>query len=131
MITHITPERIRPAGSRPRKGLRSLRLDGKPEPLIEIAAADAPALARLAWHFGNRHTAMQVIGERLRIRRDPVLEAMLTHLGALDDLGSAAFRADLASMRHESQYTRLFGSWRSPPELPAFRIASNILVTSR
>jgi len=29
---------------------------------------------------------------------------------ALDDLGSAAFRADLASMRHEAQYTRLFRS---------------------
>jgi urease accessory protein len=28
----------------------------------------------------------------------------------LDDLGSATFRADLASMRHESQYTRLFRS---------------------
>ncbi len=28
----------------------------------------------------------------------------------LDDLGSAAFRADLASMRHEAQYTRLFRS---------------------
>jgi urease accessory protein len=28
----------------------------------------------------------------------------------LDDLGSASFRADLASMRHETQYTRLFRS---------------------
>ena len=26
----------------------------------------------------------------------------------LDDLGSSAFRADLASARHETQYTRLF-----------------------
>ena len=29
---------------------------------------------------------------------------------ALDDIGSAAFRADLATMRHETQYTRLFRS---------------------
>jgi urease accessory protein len=29
---------------------------------------------------------------------------------ALDDLGSVTFRADLASMRHETQYTRLFRS---------------------
>jgi urease accessory protein len=28
----------------------------------------------------------------------------------LDDLGSASFRADLASLRHETQYTRLFRS---------------------
>jgi urease accessory protein len=31
-------------------------------------------------------------------------------IAALDDLGSATFRADLASMRHEIQYTRLFRS---------------------
>nr|WP_230646620.1 MULTISPECIES: urease accessory protein UreF [Bradyrhizobium] len=29
---------------------------------------------------------------------------------ALDDIGSATFRADLASLRHETQYTRLFRS---------------------
>ena len=29
---------------------------------------------------------------------------------ALDDLGSATFRADLAGIRHETQYTRLFRS---------------------
>ena len=28
----------------------------------------------------------------------------------LDDIGSATFRADLATMRHETQYTRLFRS---------------------
>jgi urease accessory protein len=28
----------------------------------------------------------------------------------LDDLGGATFRADLAGMRHETQYTRLFRS---------------------
>ena len=30
--------------------------------------------------------------------------------GTLDDLGSAAFGVDLASMAHETQYTRLFRS---------------------
>jgi urease accessory protein len=29
---------------------------------------------------------------------------------SLDQLGSATFRADLASLRHETQYTRLFRS---------------------
>jgi urease accessory protein len=59
-----------------------VRVVGKPEPLIEIAASDAHELARLAWHLGNRHTDVQVIGERLRIRRDHVLEEMLARLGA-------------------------------------------------
>jgi urease accessory protein len=40
-----------------------------------------------------------------------VVETGKRALGAtLDDLGSATFRADLASMRHETQYTRLFRS---------------------
>ncbi len=55
---------------------------GKPEPLVEIAAKDAADLARLAWHLGNRHTELQVVGDRLRMRRDRVLEDMLAGLGA-------------------------------------------------
>jgi urease accessory protein len=38
---------------------------------------------------------------------DAAKRALVT---ALDDVGGAAFRADLASMRHETQYTRLFRS---------------------
>ena len=59
-----------------------VRVDGKPERLVEISAADAQALARLAWHLGNRHTDVEIVGDRLRIRRDHVLEAMLRGLGA-------------------------------------------------
>jgi len=33
-----------------------------------------------------------------------------TRSATLDDLGGAAFRSDLAAMRHETQYTRLFRS---------------------
>jgi urease accessory protein len=45
-----------------------------------------------------------------------LLEPMVVATGkraldaSLEDLGSATFRADLASMRHETQYTRLFRS---------------------
>jgi urease accessory protein len=59
-----------------------VRVAGKPEPLVEIAAASSHDLARLAWHIGNRHTDVQVVGDRLRIRRDHVLEEMLRGLGA-------------------------------------------------
>jgi urease accessory protein len=59
-----------------------VRVAGKPEPLVEIAASSAHELARLAWHIGNRHTDVQVVGDTLRIRRDHVLEEMLRGLGA-------------------------------------------------
>jgi urease accessory protein len=60
-----------------------VRVAGHPEALTEIAAADAHALARLAWHIGNRHVDVQIVGDRLRIRRDHVIEAMLRGLGAV------------------------------------------------
>jgi urease accessory protein len=59
-----------------------VRVAGKPEPLIEVTAASADELARVAWHLGNRHTEVQIIADKLRIRRDHVLEAMLRGLGA-------------------------------------------------
>ena len=59
-----------------------VRVTGQAEPLVEIAAANAQELARLAWHIGNRHTEVQIAGDKLRIRRDHVLEEMLRGLGA-------------------------------------------------
>jgi len=59
-----------------------VRIVGRPEPLVEVAAADAHALARLAWHIGNRHVDVEIVGDRLRIRRDHVIEEMLRGLGA-------------------------------------------------
>jgi urease accessory protein len=59
-----------------------VRVAGKPERLFEISAASPHELARLAWHIGNRHTEVQVIGSTLRIRRDHVLEDLLRGLGA-------------------------------------------------
>ena len=56
---------------------------GQVEPLAEIAGRSALALVRLAWHLGNRHTDMQIAGEKIRIRRDHVLEEMLAGLGAI------------------------------------------------
>lgn len=52
------------------------------EPLAEIGATDPAHLVRIAWHLGNRHLPTQLLGERLLIRRDHVIEAMLVGLGA-------------------------------------------------
>ncbi|MCU0908045.1 MAG: urease accessory protein UreE [Rhodobacteraceae bacterium] len=48
------------------------------ESLIEVRGD----LARMAWHIGNRHTPCQIDADRLLIREDHVLEAMLRGLGA-------------------------------------------------
>jgi|SRR5271166_2075232 len=59
-----------------------VRVAGKREALVEVRAQTPHALARLAWHIGNRHTDVEIVGECLRIRRDRVLEDMLRGLGA-------------------------------------------------
>jgi urease accessory protein len=41
---------------------------------------------------------------------EPIILAMVreTRVAGLDDIGGACFRSDIAAMRHETQYTRLF-----------------------
>ena len=54
----------------------------------------------------------QTDGLRVMAALEPVIAAAAACalITGLDDLGSAAFRADLASAHHETQYTRLFRS---------------------
>ena len=52
------------------------------EDLVEIRAATTQALHRIAWHLGNRHCPAEIRGDRIYMRRDHVIEAMLEGLGA-------------------------------------------------
>lgn len=54
----------------------------------------------------------QTDGQRVVAALAPVIADTATRALAtpLDDVGAAVFRADIASMRHETQYTRLFRS---------------------
>jgi urease accessory protein len=75
----------------------------KPEPLVEISAGSAPGaatLVRLAWHLGNRHTEVQIAGDRLRMRRDHVLEKMLTGVGAELTPVEAPFEPERGAYQH-------------------------------
>jgi urease accessory protein len=54
----------------------------------------------------------QTDSQRIMAALEPVVVATARRalIASLDDLGSTTFRADLASLRHETQYTRLFRS---------------------
>jgi urease accessory protein len=52
------------------------------EPLSATSAESPAALARLAWHLGNRHLPVEIRGHCLRIRDDHVIVSMLRGLGA-------------------------------------------------
>lgn len=77
---------------------------GQPEALIEIFAHSALDTVRLAWHLGNRHTDVQIVGDKLRIRRDHVLEDMLRGLGAHLTPLEAPFDPEPASPRGDHEH---------------------------
>jgi len=54
----------------------------------------------------------QTDGQRVIAALLPIVEevAAIAESGSLDELGACAFRSDLAALRHEGQYTRLFRS---------------------
>jgi urease accessory protein len=82
-------------------------------PLEQSLAAYLQALAANWISAGVRLIPLgQTDGQRVTAFLEPVVaEAARRALAAtLDDAGSAVFRADIAAMRHETQYTRLFRS---------------------
>lgn len=85
--TSILLDRPQPVSLRDGDGLvledgAIVAVAGEPEALAEIGVYAPRMLVSLAWHLGNRHTDVQISGDRIRIRRDHVLEEMVTGLGA-------------------------------------------------
>ena len=78
-----------------------VRVAGRAEALAEVAASNARDLARLAWHIGNRHVDVQIVGDRLRIRRDRVIEDMLRGLGARVTPVEAPFEPESGAYAHQ------------------------------
>jgi urease accessory protein len=61
---------------------RIVAVEAAPERLLEITCADAPQLARVAWHLGNRHLAAEIGAAAIHIRDDHVIADMVQRLGA-------------------------------------------------
>jgi urease accessory protein len=58
-----------------------IQVRAKPEALLAITAPDPHTLLRLAWHLGNRHLAVQILPDQLRIAADHVIADMVRGLG--------------------------------------------------
>jgi urease accessory protein len=61
---------------------RIVAVEAAPERLLEIACTDERALARIAWHLGNRHLATELADRTIYIREDHVIADMVIGLGA-------------------------------------------------
>ena len=68
-----------------------VRVQALAESLAEIHAHGEGDLVRIAWHLGNRHLPVQLLDDRIRIRTDHVIEAMVEGLGGHVDHIEAPF----------------------------------------
>ena len=82
-------------------------------PLDAVLVASVHAFAAMLVSAGVRLIPLgQTEGLRIMATLEPVCVdiAREAHTADLDDLGSSTFLSDIASMRHETQHTRLFRS---------------------
>jgi urease accessory protein len=73
---------------------RIVKVTGKPEKILQIGCADPVQLARIAYHLGNRHVALQIGSGWLRIANDYVLRQMIEGLGAVAVLTEVVFEPE-------------------------------------
>jgi urease accessory protein len=81
------------------------------EPLLEVRAVDLATLARIAWMLGDRHVPVQILANRLRLRRDPALRTLLanaatrlTEVEAPFDPEGGAYSATSAGEHHHHDH---------------------------
>jgi urease accessory protein len=77
-----------------------VRVKSSVESLAEIESHTALDFVRFAWHLGNRHADVQILSNKLRIRRDHVLEDMVIGLGGLVTHTEAAFEPEISGSGH-------------------------------
>ena len=85
---------------------RMVEVRAKPEPLLVVRTADPLHLSRLAWHLGNRHVPAAIHADRILIRPDHVIAAMLAALGAELTAEEAPFDPEPGAYTHEAAHFR-------------------------
>lgn len=71
-----------------------VRVVAAAETVLVVRAADQVTLTRAAYHLGNRHTPVEIGVDYLKLEADPVLETMLTRLGAHVERTTVAFHPE-------------------------------------
>jgi urease accessory protein len=79
---------------------RVVAVEASDEDLIEVRAASAAELARIAYHIGNRHVPIQIGDGWLRILPDHVLKAMVQGLGGAVRAVTSRFQPEGGAYGH-------------------------------
>lgn len=81
------------------EGGAAVRVRAARETVSTVRAAGA-ALARAAYHLGNRHVAVEIGDGWLRYRHDHVLDAMLAHMGLAVEIEEAPLEPEAGAYGH-------------------------------
>jgi len=73
---------------------RIVKVTARLEKVLQVGCPDPVQLARIAYHLGNRHVALQIGAGWLRIANDYVLRQMVEGLGAMVVPVEAAFEPE-------------------------------------
>ena len=69
-----------------------VRVNAAPEDVVDVCGATQRDTVCLAWHLGNRHLPVQILGDgSIRFRDDHVIEAMVRGLGGRTEHRRAPF----------------------------------------
>jgi len=71
-----------------------VRVVAAAETVLIVRTADRVTLTRAAYHLGNRHTPVEIGVDYLKLEADPVLETMLSRLGAQVERATLAFHPE-------------------------------------
>ncbi|MEG4281504.1 urease accessory protein UreE [Microcoleus sp. A006_D1] len=75
-------------------------VSAKPEPVLTARASTGLLLMRAAYHLGNRHVALEVDDNYLRLSPDSVLQGMLEKMGLEVIEEIAPFQPDMGAYGH-------------------------------
>lgn len=71
-----------------------VKVVAEPETLSAVYVDDPFLLARLCYHLGNRHVALEILPGSIRYQHDHVLDDMVTQLGGVVTVEKAPFEPE-------------------------------------
>ncbi len=79
---------------------REVQIVSAAEPLLEAVSGDPLLIAKAAYHLGNRHVAVQLLPDRVRLLEDHVLAGMLAGMGLAVHALAAPFEPEGGAYGH-------------------------------
>ncbi|MDP6968071.1 MAG: urease accessory protein UreE [Gammaproteobacteria bacterium] len=85
-------------------GGEHVRVVAAPETLSVVRTSDALLRARICYHLGNRHTAIEINSIFISYQHDHVLDAMVVGLGAQVSVEELGFEPEAGAYSAHGQY---------------------------